>query len=285
MGPFVSTLTAVAAPLAQAAGINTFMWSAVSSLMNPAQDRLYSTAVTLDQMATIQAKIISQLSREKPGLKVFITRLDSAAGVDFSKVAKAEIAKRDWQLMGEQKITTSATNVSDQAAAMAESGAEYCLCATFGAPNLQLMRALRSNGSKMVVVNYFGGGFASDLMALKDPNYYAVLNYVDPTTRDLPAASLMRIRASAAGQQKYMNGYAFTQGYVAGMIFTQALENCGPSCTPDKFRKALETTEYKLGNLAGPTSLDKSQYLVQSGRAFYFSKGRVVSAGDWQTAS
>lgn len=285
MGPFVSTLTAVAAPLAQQAGINTFMWSAVAALMKPPQDRLYSTAVTLDQMAVIQAKVISQLSNGKAGLKVFMTRLDSAAGVDFSNAAKTEISKRGWELMGEQKITASATNVSDQAAAMAASGAEYCLCATFGATNVQLMRTLRSNGSKMIVVNYFGGGYASDLIALKDPNYYAVLNYVDPISRDLAAAGVMRVRAQAANQTKYMTGYPFTQGYVAGMIFTQTLTTCGPLCTPDLFRTALKNSTYDLGDLAGPTSLDKSQYLIQSGRAFKFQKGKVISVGDWQTAN
>ena len=283
LGPFVSSVTAAAAPLAEKAGVNDIMWSPVAALMTPPQPHLYAGAVTLDQMARIQAAIIGELAKGRTDVKVVIARLDAASGADFSKAAQAEISKRGWKLVGEQKVALTATDVSDQAAAMASTGADYCLCATFGPSNLQLMRGLRNNGSKMTVVNYFGGGFASDMMALNDPNYYAVLVFVDPTTGNLPAAEAMRTQAKDATQDKYMVGYSFTQGYVMGMIVTQALEKCGSQCDSEKFRAALKSTKFALGNLAGPTTLSNSQYVVQSGRAFHVVNNVITAVGDWRS--
>lgn len=284
LGPFVSSVTAAAAPLAERAGVNTIMWSPVAALMTPPQPHLFGGAVTLDQMARIQASIIGELARNQRDVKIVIARLDSAAGADFSKTAQAEISKRGWKLLGEQKIALTATDVSDQAAAVAKTGADYCLCATFGPTNLQLMRGLRNNGSKMTVVNYFGGGFASDMMALNDPNYYAVLNFADPGATNLPAAATMRAHAKEAGQDKYMVGFSFSQGYVTGMIVTQALEACGPQCDSDKFRAALKSAKFALGDLAGPTTLSNSQYVVQSGRAFRVVNNEISSVGNWRSA-
>ena len=282
LGPFVSSVTAAAAPFAERAGVNDIMWSPVAALMTPPQPHLFAGAVTLDQMARIQASVIGELAKNQADVKIVIARLDSAAGADFSKEAQAEISKRGWKLVGEQKVALTATDISDQAAAMAKTGADYCLCATFGPTNLQLMRGLRNNGSKMTVVNYFGGGFASDMMALNDPNYYAVLNYADPGTSNLPAAEAMRAQAKEAAQEKHMVGFSFTQGYVTGMIVTQALETCGAQCDSDKFRAALKSTKFALGNLAGPTTLSNSQYVIQSGRAFRVVNNVITAVGDWR---
>ena len=286
LGPFVSTLTAAAAPLAEAQGVNDIMWSPVAALMNPPQTHLFAGSVTLDIDAQIQASIVDQIAKSKKqtNLRVVMARLDAASGVDFSNAAQAEAKKRGWTLVGEQKVSLSATDVSDQAAALAKSNADYCMCMVPGAANLQLMRGLRNAGSKMTVVNYFGGGFASDMMSLNDPNYYAMLIFADPNTQNLPAAADLRKQAKDAGQDKYLVGYSFTQGYVEGMVVTQALAKCGSGCTPDKLRASLKSTKYDLGGLAGPTSLDTSQYLFQSGKAFHVVNGQVESLGDWRSA-
>lgn len=283
IGPFVSSLAVAAVPLAEQAGVNVILWTPVSTLLNPPQPHIFGAGATLDQMARIQAGLIGQLAKGQTDVKVVVTRLDSASGVDFSNAAKSEISKRGWKLVGEQKVSLTATDVSDQAAAMVKTGADYCLCETFGPANLQLMRGLRNNGSKMVIVNYWGGGIAADMLALNDPNYYAVLVFADPTTGNLPAAETMREHAKAAGQEKYMVNYAFTQGYVVGMVVTQALQKCGTGCDADKFRAALKSTKYSLGDLAGPATLSSSQYIVQSGRAFRVVNKVITSYGDWRS--
>ena len=286
LGPFVSTLTAAAAPLAEAQGVTDIMWSPVAALMNPPQPHLFAGSVTLDIDAQIQAAIVDQIAKSKKqtNLKVVLARLDAASGVDFSNAAQAEAKKRGWTIVGEQKVSLSATDVSDQAAAIAKTNADFCMCMVPGAANLQLMRGLRNSGSKMTVVNYFGGGFASDMISLNDPNYYAMLVFADPNTQNLPAAAELRKQAKDAGQDKYLVGYSFTQGYVEGMIVTQALAKCGAQCTPDKLRASLKTTKYELGGLAGPTTLETSQYLFQSGKAFHLVNGAVEAFGDWRGA-
>ena len=283
IGPFVSSLAVAAAPLAEQAGVNDILWTPVSTLLNPPQPHLFGAGATLDQMARIQAGLIGQLAKGQTDVKVVVTRLDSASGVDFSNAAKSEISKRGWKLVGEQKVSLTATDVSDQAAAMVKTGADYCLCETFGPANLQLMRAIRNNGSKMTIVNYWGGGIAADMNALNDPNYYAVLVFADPTTGNLPAAQTMREQTKAASQEKYMVNYAFTQGYVVGMTVTQALQKCGNDCDSDKFRAALKSTKYSFGDLAGPATLSNSQYIVQSGRAYHVVNSAITSYGDWRS--
>lgn len=285
LGPFVSSLTAAAAPLAQQQKVNSIMWSPVAALLNPPQEYLFAGALTLDQMALIQLRVIQDLAQGKGNLKVAIGRLDTAAGEDFSKAAKSQIQSLGWQLVGEQKVATTATDVSDQAAALAKSGADFCLCATFGPTNLQLMRGLRSNGSQMVVVNYFGGGFASDMKALADPNYYAIMPFVDPTVEGVPAAEKMRAQAKAAGQEKGMVGYSFTQGYVIGMTVAQALSSCGNGCDSDGFRAALRTTKFDFANLAGPATFASGPFIVQSGQASRWVNNRLETVGSWRSVS
>jgi branched-chain amino acid transport system substrate-binding protein len=283
LGPFVSSLTAAAAPLAQQQKVNTIMWSPVKALLDPPQEYLFAGAVTLDQMALIQLGVIDQLAEGSDDLKIVIGRLDTAAGEDFAKAAKTEIESRGWELVGEEKVATTATDVSDQAAALANSGADFCLCATFGPTNLQLMRGLRSNGSDMIVVNYFGGGFATDMKALDDPDYYAVTNFVDPTVEGIPAADDMRSEAEEFGHEDGMVGYSFTQGYVVGMAVTQALETCGDGCDSDKFREALRSADFDFADLAGSATFGDGPYLVDSGLASHWVDGHLEAVGDWQS--
>lgn len=289
LGPFVSTLTAAAGPLAATADQTTVFWSPVAALMVPPQPALFGGTLTLAMSARIQASVIAGLARtvgqSKP--KIVIARADSAAGQDFSKSAHDVIDQRGWTLLGEEKFANTATDVSDQAARMAKTGADYCLCGTFGNPNLQLVRALRNNGSKMAVVTYYGGGFASTFGALNDPNYYAVLPYLDPATPGIPGADTMRKRARNSGQQKYLVGYSFTQGYVEGMIMTQALAQCGAGCSRDSFRKTLvaKTTKYTTDGLTGPITLSNgNQFLVDSGKAFHVVDGKITPIPGWRSS-
>lgn len=282
LGPFVSSLTAAAAPLAQQQQVNNIMWSPIEALMDPPQEYLFAGAVTLDELALIQLSVIAQLAQtEDP--KIVIGRLDTAAGEDFSRSAQVGIEQLGWELVGEERIAPTATDVSDQAAAMANTDADFCLCATFGPTNLQLMRALRSNGSEMIVVNYFGGSFASDMEALDDPNYYAVTNFVDPMIEGVPAAEEMRAQAETSGQERYMVGYSFTQGYVVGMAVTQALEACGNGCDSDSFREALRSAEFDFADLAGPATFSDSPFMIRSGRASHYVDGALEIVGDWQS--
>jgi branched-chain amino acid transport system substrate-binding protein len=289
-GFILTDLLPAVMPLAARAQTPVFGLGGPTSLFQPVQQYYWSyelapglrlpTAIL--NFISIKAKA-AQIA--KPRVAIFA--VDTASNEDVVKAAAQEIAARGWTLASTQYMPISPTNLTAQAQAIKQSHPDFIMMSHNDAGALVAVRALRAQGVTVPVVNQGAGSSDSTFKALGQ-GYYALRTYASPTDTSIPAVEQMASTPAAKAYASSMTNSYFTQGWVAGQIFQQALEKCGAGCSSGS---QLNDAMAKLGTvntdgLSGQLTVDSSDHELVRDVQFYglSAAGTVTAQTGWISA-
>lgn len=285
-GGLLSQAWNAAAPLADRLQVPQIAPSAADNFADPPNDFRYLTMLAMADQAELNVRLIADLAREAGVAvpKVALFTVDTAAAKDYRDRAVAAIEQNGWQLVDNQTLPGTATDVAAQAASIVSKNPDYVLAYLHDAVAPLAVEGLRQRGMNAPIVNYSYGSSEALFESLADENFYALRDFVWPTA-DLPAAAEMRQRAEAAGETADMTGLLFTNGYVTGMLLEAALQRCGAQCDGPGLNRALESISgLDTGGLSGPLGFSPTDHrMVDYGRLYRWNsaENRAEPISDW----
>jgi ABC-type branched-subunit amino acid transport system substrate-binding protein len=221
-------------------------------------------------------------------VKVAILSMDSVAQAQLEKRIAADAKAKGWQVVLQQLVPLTASDMSAQASAVQQSGATIFIGSLDSQREQLFDQAMRSSGSKIPIVNYDGGAALGTLNALKDPNLYVYSGDGFPT--DSGSAIALYDKLMKAAKADPSAGFAIN-GYLEAVVITAGLKACGWPCSPAKLVQSLTS----LGSLdtggisVSPVKYSSSYYLGLTGGKFYAYNAQqskpVVVSGFYPVAS
>jgi ABC-type branched-subunit amino acid transport system substrate-binding protein len=279
-------------PLAPLAGQNKFTLISLAitdNYVSPPQPYLYSTNLSYQGMANLQINFIKDVLIKKGDVpdspRVALYGFTSAAVTTINGMYKNSINQLGWKLVAQESFSTTATDVSGQAANVAAANPDVVLADLLDSDAALAVKALRQKGYTKPIVDFVGASSPNTFIAVADPGYYSLRAYVSTVDTDIKGVQTVIDRAKSTGNTADMQSVYFSYGYVNGLITVAALKECGDGCTAEKFNAALE----KVGKIDASGLNDDVQITpqrhrtVQKGIFFQYdtSKQKEVAVGGW----
>lgn len=225
------------------------------NLLTPVPKYLYMTIAGFGAQAIAMAEFAAAQAG-KNGLpakpRILSLHYDSPAATQWEAALEPALKRLGLELVDEQRFSNVATDVSAQAARVAEARPDIIL--GFILPNqMPLVNgALKAAGVNpaVPVINFTFGSAEAVLNAVgTERPYIAVANF--NMTTDGKMASQARADAQAINVNPASGAYA--EGYAQGLIVIDVLKRCGANCTREGFLAAMNQTKSDLGGFAfGP---------------------------------
>jgi branched-chain amino acid transport system substrate-binding protein len=221
-------------------------------------------------------------------VKVAILSMDSVAQAQLEKRIAADAKAKGWQVVLQQLVPLTASDMSAQASAVQSSGATIFIGSLDSQREQLFDKSLRSLGSKIPIVNYDGGAALGTLDALKDPNLYVYSGDGFPT--DSGSAIALYDKLMKAAKADPAAGFAIN-GYLEAMVTVAGLKACGWPCSPSQLVTAMTGlgTVSTGGISVSPVKYSSSYYLGLTGGKFYAYNTQqskpVVVSGFYPVAS
>lgn len=222
------------------------------------------------------------------GTKVAILAVDTASGPVYDAAQRAAAEAEGWEVVGTQYVKPGAADCSAQASALLAAGPTIFLTdLSSGGEDVVCFKALQSRGWTGPVVNGAYSGGDETMRALASPNWYGERTEASLSETDVPAVADMVSRAQKYADPSLVKNY-FAVGYLAGMLYADALARCPGDCTPEAFRDALaDSTRVDGQGLAGPgfgfTPGEQGRVAQPDGRFYAWdpAQQKAVAQGDW----
>lgn len=279
-------------PLAPLAGQNKYTLISLAvtdNYISQPQPYLYSTNLSYQGMANLQINFIKDVLIKKGDVpdspKVALYGFTSAAVTTINGMYKTGINQLGWKLVAQESFSTTATDVSGQAANVAAANPDVVLADLLDSDAALAVKALRQKGYTKPIVDFVGASSPNTFVAVADPGYYSLRAYVSTVDTDIKGVQTVIDRAKATGNTADMQSVYFSYGYVNGLVTVAALKQCGDGCTAEKFNAAME----KVGKIdASGLNEDveisaKRHRTVQKGIFFQYdtAKQKEVAVGGW----
>jgi ABC-type branched-subunit amino acid transport system substrate-binding protein len=253
------------------------------------QPYLYSTNLSYQGMSNLQISFIQNVlikNGQVPATPaVALYGFSSTAVTTLNTMYKAGLDKLGWKIVAQQSFSTTATDVSSQAASVAAAKPNVVIADLLDSDAVLAVRSLRQKGFTGPIVDFVGASSPNTFIAVADPDYYSLRAYVTTVNTDVPGVQKVIDQAKATGNTADMQSVYFSYGYVNGLITVAALKICGDGCTSEKFNTALE----KVGKVDASGLNDDVQITpqrhrtVQKGIFFKYDTNtkKEVVVGGW----
>jgi ABC-type branched-subunit amino acid transport system substrate-binding protein len=288
-GGIESNVNVPLAPLTAQNKVTLISLAITDNFVSPPQPYLYSTNLSYQGMANLQLGFVkdylikNNLAPATPTLALY--GFTSAAVTTINGMYKDGGDKLGWKIVAQQSFSTTATDVSGQASAVANAKPDVVIADLLDSTAALDVKTLREKGFKGPIVDFVGASSPNTFMAVNDPAYYSLRAYASTVDTDIPGIQAVIDRAKATGNTADMQSVYFSYGYINGLVTVAALKICGDGCTSDKFNTALE----KVGKVDASGLNEDIQITpqrhrtVRKGIFFQYdtSKNKEVAVGGW----
>jgi ABC-type branched-subunit amino acid transport system substrate-binding protein len=288
-GGIESNVNVPLAPLAGQNNLTLISLALTDNFISKPQPYLYSTNLSYQGMANLQISFIQNVlikNGKVPATpKVALYGFTSTAVTTINGMYHAGLDQLGWKVVSQQSFSTTATDVSSQAANVAAAGPDVVLADLLDSDAPLAVKSLRQKGFMGPIVDFVGASSPNTFIAVSDPDYYSLRAYVSTVDTDTPGVQNVINQAKATGNTADMQSVYFSYGYVNGLITVAALKICGDGCTSQKFNTALE----KVGKVDASGLNDDVQITalrhrtVQKGIFFQYDTNakKEVAVGGW----
>lgn len=191
--------------------------------------------------------------------KVALAVVATATSVPWNQGWTAFARQKGWTVTTSQQVSPTGTDAGTAAAAIAQSNPDFVAVAIGGPPEVPFLQALRQSGYTGPIVVWSAGVSQPVFSQINDPKLYGLDAYSYPSVSNA-ATRLFVKRAKAANVDP--NGQLTPSGYVAGLMYVAALQNCGPACTGPKLSANLQKLSgFTAGGLlSGPLQISRANH-------------------------
>jgi branched-chain amino acid transport system substrate-binding protein len=236
----------------------------------------------------IAAKYIASLAgNSKPTVATLI--LDSPAQVLARKAVDADMTAAGWKVVTNQIYEFGATSLTPEIQAVAAAHPDYVIGGFLDDVGPSIMSGLKAAGLSAPVVNFSPGSADATFAAADTKQFLAIREFVSPSDVQSKGAALIRKEAAKYGTSGLANSVNFTKGWIIGMLYANAISQCGNSCTGTAVRNALTADHsFSVGDLGPPIQFSAaSRSGTHAGRVFQWSASQhaavavspVITAG------
>ncbi len=288
-GGIESNVNVPLAPLAGTSKLTLISLAVTDNFISQPQPYLFSTNLSYQGMANLQISFIQNYlikNGKVPATpQVALYGFTSTAVTTINGMYKTGIEKLGWKMVAQQSFSTTATDVSSQAANVAAAKPDVVLADLLDSDARLAVTTLRQKGFTGPIVDFVGASSPNTFIAVNDAGYYSLRAYVSTVDTDVAGVQHVIDQAKATGNTADMQSVYFSYGYVNGLITVAALKICGDGCTSEKFNTALE----KVGKVDASGLNDDVQITAQRHRtvqkgiffAYDVSANKEVAVGGW----
>jgi ABC-type branched-subunit amino acid transport system substrate-binding protein len=288
-GGIESLVSVPLAPLAASSKLTLISLALTDNFISQPQPYLYSTNLSYQGMANLQISFIQNYliknGKVPANPAVALYGFTSPAVTTINGMYKTGLGTLGWKMVAQQSFSTTATDVSSQAAAVAQAHPDVVLADLLDSDAKLAVSSLRQKGFNGPVVDFVGASSPNTFIAVADPLYYSLRAYASTVDTDIPGIQKVINQAQSTGNTADMQSVYFSYGYVNGLITVAALKICGDGCTAEKFNTSLE----KVGKVDASGLNDDVQITaqrhrtVQKGIFFMYDTGaqKEVAVGGW----
>jgi ABC-type branched-subunit amino acid transport system substrate-binding protein len=281
------------APRAQQAQLPMLNLSLTDNLIEPAQPYLYSVNLSYSGMANMQLAFVknylikNKLVPATPTVAIY--HYTSPAATTLVAFYKTGLDKLGWKTLTDQSFTTTATDVSSQASAVAQAKPDVVLTALLDSTAALDVKTLREKGYKGPIVDFVGASSPATFTAIADAGYYSLRAYVSTVNTDVAGVNNVISQAKATGNTADIQSVYFSYGYVNATVVVAALKICGDGCTGAKLNTSLEKVgKVDVSGLNPAIELSAQRHrAVTQGIFFQYdpAKGKEAAIGGWLDGS
>jgi ABC-type branched-subunit amino acid transport system substrate-binding protein len=288
-GGIESNVNVPLAPLTSQNKLTLISLALTDNFISQPQPYMYSTNLSYQGMSNLQLGFVkdylikNNLAPATPTIALY--GFTSAAVTTINGMYKDGADKLGWKIVAQQSFSTTATDVSSQASAVANAKPDVVIADLLDSTAALDVKTLREKGFKGPVVDFVGASSPNTFIAVNDLAYYSLRAYASTVDTDIRGIQTVIDRAKATGNTADIQSVYFSYGYVNGLITVAALKICGDGCTSENFNTALE----KIGKVDASGLNDDVQITtarhrtVQKGIFFHYdtSKNKEVAVGGW----
>ena len=265
-GFLLSNSCGAAAPRAAHLNVPLNCSAVAPDLLEPVHPYVFGARTSQSNQAAPMLEFAGSVVRtERP--KVAVIVFGSAASTGLGRSVKQGAAQRGWDVVADETVALSATDVSPQTARITAAKPDVVVGALYDPLAILFMRSLAAHGVDVPFVNYEGATAAGGIIPLKDPNFYALSN-VSAGSGDAPGVRAYReamARAETPPAQPYAN-----VGYLQAMEIAEGLRACGFPCPGPAMQQALEGLRFDTGGFAsGPVGFSPDNHEALDTVNFY----------------
>jgi branched-chain amino acid transport system substrate-binding protein len=221
----------------------------------------YTFSSGLDPYASLLNMIpLIQHLAEAEGLdepKVATISADTASGQKSTELYKEAAADAGLNNVIDRNDPPTLTQYSTEAAAIMQADPDIVGISEPTAVAVIVVRALRQAGFEGDIVGGYFTASEQTFQQIDDPRFYAYRDFADPST-EVAADLVATADKFGVDAKSFVAGQYFTTGYVIGKMVAAVLDECGESCTPESFTKALTSGAANIdtGGLTGKAGYD-----------------------------
>lgn len=219
------------------------------------------------------ATLMSKAGVTKPRV-AFLTAVTPVLA-NWLTLAKNLVTSKGWDVVANQQVPLTATNLTAADKAVASSKPDIVLMAVPGNQAIIAVRDYTGDGLNVPVLEHTSGGTVDTFSALKNPHYYALVSDSIPGMDKTPGAKDEISNAKLAHTQATTT--FFSNGYANAVEVANILAKCPGSCTSQQFQTTMESygTMQTNGVTVGPLSFTSSYHAgVQYVREYHWDSAK-----------
>ncbi|GAA2403850.1 ABC transporter substrate-binding protein [Actinomadura vinacea] len=266
-GLLVSNGCGAAAPRATRLRVPLVCSAVADDLLRPVSPYVFAARTSQGNQAAPMIRFAGTLVRAaKP--RIAIIYFASAASANLEKNLRASAQKRGWQVVADESVPLTATDVSAQTARIVAAKPDIVVGALYDPLAILFLRNMAARQVRVPFVNYDGTTAAGSLLPLKNPDYYGLSNAA--MSGDGTGAGVRRFaRAMQRNGKPATTAYA-NIGYLQAAEIAEGLRVCGHPCPGAKMRHALENLRFDSGGFAsGPVGFSPDDHEGVRAVSFY----------------
>lgn len=286
--PISSNLEA-AIPTFQELEVPVFSPGTATATIAPPQPYVYGSDIPPPAEAPVQLGFAAELLGDGEHT-LFLAPSDTPASVEWiGNVERlTEEDHPNLTVAGDVLLAIAAADVTAEAQQIVGARPDAVLTQLTEGPLRLLSQTLRDQGFDGPIINYHGGGAPATLQQLGDPNVYVARS--GATIHDDPSggaglAQYIEATAACGHDDTADQLILYTNGYVAGLVFSAVLEECGGDCDGVRFNEIVgDITVDTEGVAFAPITYSADDHQGLDTDIFYhFDGSSVVRAADGAT--
>jgi branched-chain amino acid transport system substrate-binding protein len=236
-------------------------------LLKPVQPYVYTARMLQSEEALPMITLAEQLvKKDKPRVAIII--FASASSIGLQKSLEALVKQKGWELVANEQVPLTATDVSAQAAKVIASKPDVVVGSLYDPLAISYMRTAKAAGLDVPFIDYDGGTYEGGIVPLKDPNFYVLSNFTVTGEGDGPGLEEYRNALKAANVSP-TKPFVST-GYAQALSIGEGLKTCGFPCSGQQLQAAFDKQNVDTGGFAaGPIQYSPDNHMGSRFASFY----------------
>ncbi len=238
LGWGLSNVIEAALPSLQQDNMPIIAQSLTGDMLHPVKPVLFGGDMSIADEAAPEVSFASGQLSNVAHPKVALFTYVSAVDAQFRQAAQQLVKAKGWDLVADQVVQLTATDLSAPVAAIARAKPDFVLMSLVDPQAVLAVSGLRQQGLNVPVVNYDGGSGYTTLQKLHDPNFYVLRPYGFATDSGSGIATF-GAATKAAGVDP--NTPFLINGYMQAVVLVGALKSCGFPCSSAKLENVMNS--------------------------------------------